>query len=376
MAAEPTPGYRQPRRVWAVGAAVAILAVPGAVYGLTAHHGGPRTTAAVEVLDAAPTATDYHAYVTAYGNILVEFDTASGKLINEVNVPRETDGTAVLDSPFGDAATPDGSQVFVADEGKYNVDAIDTLTNTPTEIEVGGFPQDVAVSPDGSKVYATLTGTGTDTGPGGPHQLAVISTATDTVTGHINVGNSPRQVIFSPDGRRAYVTTEQSIDVVNTAASVRIASIPDKSSGGPQDLAISPNGTTVYATNPVTGTLTEISTATNRVKAVIPAGDEPYAVAVSPDSESVYVTDMNSNSVRVINAATNKTETNVTVGGMPSSIAFIPDGSQVWVGNILQGSTSVIDPATNTLAGTITVGLPTQDTIDGAPASFAFVKAP
>jgi YVTN family beta-propeller protein len=373
------PRHRQPRRAWAAEAtgvavvAVAALAVPAAVHGLTAHHGHSPTATAALAPAATSTATDYHAYVTAYGNILVEFDTTSGKLLNEINVPREPDGTAVLDSPFGDAATPDGSQVFVADEGKYNVDAIDTATSTPTEIEVGAFPQDVAVSPDGSTVYATLTGP--DTGPGGPHQLAVISTATDTVTGHINVGNSPRQVIFSPDGSRAYVTTEQSIDVVSTAVGARIASIPDKSTGGPQDLAISPDGTTVYATNPVAGTLTEISTATDKVKAVIPAGDEPYAVAISPDNKSVYVTDMNSNSVRVINAATNKTTANVTVGGMPSSIAFTPDGSQLWVGNILQGNISVIDPTTNTVARTVTVGLPTEETIDGAPASFAFVKA-
>jgi YVTN family beta-propeller protein len=34
----------------------------------------------------------------------------------------------------------------------------------------------------------------------------VISTATDTVTGKITVGSGPRQVVFSPDGRRAYVS--------------------------------------------------------------------------------------------------------------------------------------------------------------------------
>jgi YVTN family beta-propeller protein len=313
--------------------------------------------------------------VSAIGNNLVEFDTTSGSLLAEVNVPRNTVGSAVLDSPFGIAATPDGSQVFVADEGKYNVVAIDTATSASTDIELGGggFPQDVAVSPDGSTAYATVTGP--DTGSGGPHQLAVISTATDTVTGHINVGNSPRQVVFSPDGRRAYVTTEQSIDVVNTTAGHLVASIPDTAPGGPQDLAISPDGTTVYVTNPVAGTLSEISTASNRLKAALPAGDEPYAVAVSPDSKSVYVTDMNSDSVRVINAATNKTIANVAVEGLPGSLAFTPDGSQLWVGNILQGDISVIDPTTNTVARTVTAGLPAQETIDAAPIGFAFVKA-
>ncbi|MBO0728009.1 MAG: beta-propeller fold lactonase family protein [Acidimicrobiaceae bacterium] len=375
MSADPTR-RRLPRRAWAAAIAVAALSVPGAVYGLTAHPGSAPRTVEVGASAASTPGTDYHAYVTAIGNNLVEFDTASGSLLALLNVPRNPVGSAVLDSPIGIAATPDGSQVFVADEGKYNVLAVNTTTNASTDIELGGggFPQDVAVSPDGSTVYATVTGP-PNTGPGGPHQLAVLSTATDTVTGHINVDDSPRQVVFSPDGRRAYVTTEGSIDVVDTAAGRLVASIRDRSPGGPQDLAISPDGTTVYATNPVAGTLFEISTASNRLKSVLSAGDEPYAVAVSPDSKSVYVTDMNSNSVRVINAATHKTITNVTVQGLPASLAFTPDNSELWVGDVLTGNVSVIDPTINTVSRTVTAGLPAQETIDAAPIGFAFVKA-
>lgn len=58
------------------------------------------------------------------------------------------------------------------------------------------------------------------------------------MTGTINVNDGPRQVVFSPDGSRAYVTAAQDIDVVDTAAGKFIASIPDHSPGGPQDLAI------------------------------------------------------------------------------------------------------------------------------------------
>lgn len=34
------------------------------------------------------------------------------------------------------------------------------------------------------------------------------------MTGTINVNDGPRQVVFSPDGSRAYVTAAQDIDVV------------------------------------------------------------------------------------------------------------------------------------------------------------------
>lgn len=121
--------------------------------------------------------TDYRAYVSSIEKRGYEFDTTSGKRLGGITL-RDSIGSTVLDSPSGIAATPDGSQVFVADEGKSSVLAINTATNKSTQIELGGnpppgttttpipanvlsgggFPQDVAVSSDSSTVYATVTG--------------------------------------------------------------------------------------------------------------------------------------------------------------------------------------------------------------------------
>jgi len=137
MFSESTPRRRLPRRAWIAGAAAAALAVPGAVYGLTAHHGS--TPRPVRVGAGLATGTDFHAYVSAIGNNLAEFDTTSGAFLADLSL-RDSIGSTVLDSPFGVAATPDGSQVFVADQGKSNVLAVATATNTLTQIELGGGP--------------------------------------------------------------------------------------------------------------------------------------------------------------------------------------------------------------------------------------------
>jgi YVTN family beta-propeller protein len=311
--------------------------------------------------DTTPAASDYYGYVALASNgEIAKIDVNTDTILSFISGIDTTEGVAV---------TPDGSQVFGAETGQYDVVAYNTATAKSTSIEVGAYPQDVAVSPDGSTVYATVTAG--DTGPGGSDVVAAISTATDTVTGDIKVGPAPRQVVFSPDGKYAYVTTESGVTFVSTAASsaVRRIHLPD-----PQGIAVSPDGSTLYVTSPATDTVFVISTATGRVTGAIRVGAEPYAVALSPDGSTAYVADMNADAVSVVSTATGQVTATVAVGHLPGSIAVTPDDSQVWVGNILDGNITVINPATNTVAGTISGGTGTA-TLDGQPLGIAFVPA-
>jgi YVTN family beta-propeller protein len=385
-------GRRSRRRIvrlsWAAGIAVVVLGAPTAAFGIAGSFG---TTHGTKVANApqsslkyqsggssafrfhpaagqsVPATTgDYDAYVAAAGgDEVLQVDVSTDTITNSYGA----------DTAEGVAVTPDNSQAFIAETGQYDVIPVTIATGKEgTPIEVGAYPQDVAVSPNGSTVYATLTGG--DTGPGGSDQVAVINTATDAVTGDITVGPGPHQVAFSPDGTRAYVTTENGVSVIDTATARVVASVNIPS--GAQGLAVSPNGRTVYATSPSTNRLVVISAASDRAIADIPAGAEPYAVAVTPDGGTAYVTDMNADSVTAINTATDHTAATIAVGELPGSIAVTPDGSQVWVGNILDGDITVINPATNTVVGTIS-GAPGAApppagtaTLDGAPLGIAF----
>jgi YVTN family beta-propeller protein len=323
---------------------------------------GTASTAGASGTTADP-ATDYYGYVALAGN---------GDIAKiDVNTDTILSLTAGFDTTEGVAVTPDGTQVFGAETGQYDVIALNTATGTTTPIEVGPYPQDVAVSPDGSTVYATVTGG--DTGPGGSATVAVISTATDAVTGDITVGTAPRQVVFSPNGQYAYVTTEQGIAVISTATSSVVSQIGDFAS--PQGIAVSPDGSTLYVTNPAANTLLVINAATGRVTRAIQVGAEPYGVALSPDGSLAYVADMNADAVSVVDTSTGQVTATISVGHLPASVAVTPDDSQVWVGNILDGNITVINPATNSVAGTIGAGTGTA-TLDGQPLGIAFVPAP
>lgn len=362
----------------AAGAVIVVIAVPAAAIGITHATGthpakiantaqhpvklrvGEKFTLKHESgLSAADSSTDYTAYVAAAGAYeVVGINLATDTITTELSA----------DSPEGVAVTPDGSEVYIAETGQYQVIAANPATKAETPITVGPYPQDVAVSPDGSEVYATVEGG--DTGPGGSDVVAVISTATNKVTGDIKVGTGPRQVVFSADGSRAYVTTEDGVNFIDTSTAkvVKSVAIPQ----GAQGLAV--NGSTVYATSPATDTLYKIDAATGQVLAKIKTGPEPYAVGVTPDGSQAFVADMNANEVSVVNTATDKVTTTLPTGSLPGSIGITPDGSEVFVGNVLSGDATVIDPATDTVIGTVLQGTGTSN-LDTAPLGIAFTQS-
>ena len=68
---------------------------------------------------------------------------------------------------------------------------------TLDSIQVGNRPFDVALSPDGTKLYvANLT----------DQNVAVVDLASMTVTARIIIGDFPGEISITQDGARAYVT--------------------------------------------------------------------------------------------------------------------------------------------------------------------------
>src|SRR3984885_1872248 len=330
---------------------------------LTQHATLTRALQAI-AKTASPSAS-YYAYIAAEtGSEVVEVNVAAGSIV----------GTISADSVEGVAVTPDGSTAYLAETGQYYVIADDLATKAQTKIEVGAYPQDVAVSPTGKVVYATVTAG--DTGPGGSDVVAAIDPATDKVTADIRVGPAPRQVVFSHDGSTAYVTTETGIYEISTATSRVVRVIPEAgATNGPQGIALSPNGATLYVTNPDAGTVAAIDAASGQVVASASGLGGPYSVTVTPNGATLYVADMNSDSVSVLSAATMKASATVSVGRLPMSGTTSPDGSQVWVGNGYTGDVSVISTATNSVVATLAQGAGTSN-LDAALTDIAFAPAP
>ncbi len=216
----------------------------------------------------------------------------------------------------------------------------------------------------GARAYVTL---------GNDNAVAVLSTSTNTLIDtdseadgvqHIPVGDRPRGIAISPDGREAYVANagDNTVSVIDTATKAVVATIAVGDE--PQGIAFAPDGATAYVTNIKDNNVSVIDTAIRTATTTIAVGRNPLSIAVTPDGQWAYVPNFDDNTVTVIDLTTHTPLPDpITVGEGPLGVAVSVDGTRVYVTNFgdpeksdesdYTGDTvSRIDTATNTLIDT------------------------
>ena len=137
------------------------------------------------------------------------------------------------------------THAYVVNETAETVSVIDTTASPPSvvaTIPVGGVgPFDLEVSPDGSLIYVPNNG-GAD--------VSVIDTGTNAVVAIVGVPSRPRRVAFTPDGSQAWVTSRDCtcVSVIDTSTHSVLHTVPT-GGGQPAGVAITPDGTRAYVSN-------------------------------------------------------------------------------------------------------------------------------
>jgi YVTN family beta-propeller protein/autotransporter-associated beta strand protein len=207
----------------------------------------------------------------------------------------------------------------------------------------------VAISPDGRRAYVCSQDT---------HSVWVIDVATKTLTGAaIGVGVFPWSIAVTPDGSKAFVVNRDSasVSVLNLADNSVMTTIPVGNL--PRDVAITPDGQRAYVTNQGSNTLSVINIATNAVTQTLPVASSPTHITITPDGQKAYFTRQTQDKVSVINLANGQETASINVGSQPIDLKVSPDGSTVYVANVTANTGSVIDVQTDSVLDTIT-GLP------------------
>jgi YVTN family beta-propeller protein len=151
---------------------------------------------------------------------------------------------------------------------------IDTSSNTElgTQITVGSSPLGLAITPDGKEIYVANNDQA--------GSVSVIDSSTNSVVATLSGMAYPFAAAFSPDGKLAYVTGGGVgfTLVIDTTTRAVVDSIPL----GGNAIAVTLDGKQVYVTNENGNTVSAIDTASNTVTATLTGMNSPRGVAVRP----------------------------------------------------------------------------------------------
>lgn len=306
---------------------VATINVGPAPAGIVFNPTGTRAYVAVSSLNPTP----------GSGTVAV-IDTGTNQVIANVALPPSTivvAGLTLPNRPQNVAITPDGTRVYMTDDGARDVAVIDTATNTvvatigyPTDCDacIPPAPEGVAISPDGKQAYITY--------PGAP-SLAVVDTATNSNFTFVPGVASPLAVAFTPDGTRAYVTSSLNhSDVVQVIDTSTLSVSAEFTTPAPNFwVAISPDGTRAYVTTQQVlegqdlggqDMFTVADTTTNSVVATVPAGLGFGQVALTSDGILAYVAGYYDGTVSAIGTPSNTVAGTVTGFNAPLGVAVLP----------------------------------------------------
>jgi YVTN family beta-propeller protein len=225
-------------------------------------------------------------------------------------------------------------------------------------------PSDIAKGQAGPYlVYATNEGSG---------DVSIVDPAERREVARIAIGKRPRGLVASPDGSLLYVAVSGS-PAAGPGVDESKLPPPDKAADGivvidlasrqvlrtlrgisdPEQIAISPDGRRLYVASEDSGQLIVIGTDGSMLGALA-VGGEPEGVTVSADSATILSTSEGDNSLAIVSGEPLKVVGRVTVGERPRNALFL-DPKRVAVPGEFDSSISIVDLASRKRVRTITL---------------------
>lgn len=232
-------------------------------------------------------------------------------------------------------STADGSKVYMIHGGdmaqQSEVVSINTASNTYSIIPLTTPTGSIFVAPALPRAYVALT-----------HEMrvAILDTSTDTIVGHIPIGNYTFASVGNRAGTRLYVASAATISCnVNTAPCNGLIAVIDLSSNTivqtiqlatkPTEMALTPNEAHLYVVNDdSSNSVSIIDTATNLLLGTVGVGRIPYQVVANPRLPAMYISASGAPFISVINTATRQRDADI--GTAAASIAIDPSGDHLY----------------------------------------------
>ena len=172
----------------------------------------------------------------------------------------------------------DGTTMIASCEFSGWVVRIDLNTLQLTgEVQVGGEPIDVRISPDGSVFYVA-----NHVKDGGG--VSIIDPITMTETGFVKTGAGAHGLYPSRDGKQLYVTNRAagSVTVIDFATRAPVATWTSPGGGSPDMGGVSADGSQFWVSGRYNDVVYVFDTAAGTLISKIPVGHGPHGLAVFP----------------------------------------------------------------------------------------------
>jgi len=197
-------------------------------------------------------------------------------------------------------------------------------------IKVGKTPKIVCSSPDNMWVYVANWHS---------DNVSVIDARTYEVVKTIPVVRIPRGIVFSQDGKFAYIANMGSVFATKVDVKSGHRKVKNIKVGvNPRHLRISPDGRYLYATLNIPGRFVKVDLETSRVVGDIPIGKKPRGMVLSKDGKFAFVGLYDEDSLAVVDLSGMKVLYKVPTGHKPIGIAITPDGKELWVTNYFENT--------------------------------------
>lgn len=146
---------------------------------------------------------------------------------------------------------------------------------------------------------------------------------------------SPIQMALSRDGRRLFVTCENSGEVLVIDAGVRRVVSSVKTGKSPFGVALSPDERRLYVSNRWDDNVAVLDLGRMEVVGLIPVGDDPHELVTDETGRYLFVANLGTDDVSVIDTADFKEIKRLEAGHSPFGIAFSPDHQFLYISSQL-----------------------------------------
>ncbi|OBI17487.1 hypothetical protein A5712_23895 [Mycobacterium sp. E2327] len=196
----------------------------------------------------------------------------------------------------GMAVSPNGRRLYVAsaglnpDDGAGSITVIDTASfKSVDSIAVGAVPDAVSIDAEG-RLYVTHFHT---------NSVSMVDPGTHCCV-TVTLNDAPMEVTTRSQSGVIYTANSHSVTLIDTTTaattSIMLGELPRR-------LSVSADGRRLYATDFAHGTLWCVDTSDNAVLATLPVCAHPAAMQLSPDGEFVYVTDSRDGTLTIVATA-------------------------------------------------------------------------